>query len=235
MSFDDLIKYVGFLLTVVSLIIGVDYFIHKIALSLAIVLGAAVIFIFIYRFAFRHNRLFDLRIIYHEVKIDLQDAAGDLALHSRLTKFKCLKNGVVSFTDHMSADGGLEGVQVYPGVIEEIRKEGGDLFIRSNFGKVLKKGDEIEKTITANLKKSFTGRPEYWSVRIILPTKEFKLIVTFPKDRPYQSFRGYQRITSHEKICDIQPVETLINGRATLIWSVKNPEIKDVYKLIWDW
>lgn len=236
MNFDNIVKYSGFVLTVVSLIIGLDYFLHDRKLTLEITLFCSVTFLGLYyKFSRSDNISFDLKVSTHEVKIDLQDVHGDIAIHTRTTNFHCLKNGISSFTDHMSADGEFIEPHVYPGIIEEIRKEGGDLFVKTNFGHVLKKGENIEKVITAKLKNSFNGQPEYWSVRIILPTDEFRLIVIFHRDRPYKSFRGYRRVTSHESLTNIQPVETLISGRPALVWTVKNPVIKDVYKLLWDW
>ncbi|WP_345948863.1 hypothetical protein ABDD95_18625 [Mucilaginibacter sp. PAMB04274] len=236
MNFDNIAKYSGFVLTVVSLIIGLDYFLHDRKLSLEITAVCIIISVALYlKFNKKDAITFDLKVLTHEVEIDLQDVNGDLAIHSRKTKFLCLKNGVSSFTDHMSADGEFSEPKVHPGIIEEIRKEGGDLFVKSNFGHVLKKGESIDKKITAKLKNSFNNQPEYWSVRIILPTEEFKLTVIFHRDRPYRSFRGYRRVTSHETLTEIQPVETLISGRPALIWTVKNPVIKDVYKLLWDW
>lgn len=235
MDFEKIIKYSGFILTVVSLAVGIDYFLHDIWTSLAIMAVLAVFFFLIYLKQKTPDDLISLKVLNHEVKIDILDPTGSNALHSRKTKFLALKDRVTTFTDHMSADGELLNPRVTPGLIEEIRKEGGDLFVKTTFGKVLKKGDIVDKEITATLKNSFTNNPEYWSVRIILPTKEFKLVVIFPKDRVYNNYCGYQRITSHEKVADIQPVEAILEGRPALVWTVKNPKLKDVYKLVWNW
>lgn len=235
MDFEKVVKYSGFALTVVSLIIGIDYFIHNILISVSIIALASGISILAYFSIFRFNQTFGLRILNHEVKIDLQDTSGALAYQTRTTKFLALKDKITSFIDHMSADGDLEVSSVSPGTLEDIRREGGDLFLTTNFGKVLSKGEIIDKEIKTILKNTFESNPEYWSVRIILPTKEFKLIIIFPINRPYKNFRGYQRITSHEMIAETQPIETLISGRPALVWSVKAPKLKDVYKIIWEW
>lgn len=236
LEFDNLAKYAGFLLTVISLVMGFDYFIHNKVLSLGLTAGVAVIFLVGYLIYRKKDTIdFELRIASHEVLVDIQDIGGNLAIHKRKTKFICLKDGITTFTDHMSVDGKLLEPQVTPGLIEDIRAEGGDLFVKANFGRVLKKGDQIERQLSAKLSECFIGQPEYWSVRIVLPTDEFKLSVIFPIERPYKNYRGFRRITSHEMINKVQPQETLIEGRPALVWQVKFPVVKDVYKLVWDW
>ena len=176
-----------------------------------------------------------LRALEHHVKIDLLDSDGKRALQTRTTRFRSLTNGVRDFTDHLSADGAYENIEVEPGTIENVRREGGDLFITSNFERVLRKDEEVYRTIRATLVDSFVEQSEYWSVRIIVPTDEFTLTIIFPADRPCRSFHGYRRITSHEVLAGVQPERKMVEQRPAVEWRVEKPSLKDVYKLVWHW
>ena len=233
---DVLVKSISFLSAIVSLVVGGEAVVRNPIMGIILlIVGITAGAIFIYKYQQERKLPFELKVLNHEVVLDFQDPNGDFVIHSRKTCFKCLANEVTTFTDHMSADGEFKNPKVSLGTIEKVRREGGDLFITTNFGKVLYKNDVVERIIKADLLNSFHNKPEYWSVRIILPTDKFVLKVIFHKDRPYTSMIGYQRITSHERIAKIQPKQLLIDGRPGIEWEVLKPEVKDVYKLQWDW
>lgn len=233
---EKLVNLISLVSAVVGLVAGVktavdDVFIGYLMIGAALILVAYPVYLWLRR----RPEPYRLRAMEHTITIDLLDKTGTRAVQTRSTRFRSLVDGVDTFTDHMSADGAYEDLHVSTGAIEGTRREGGDLFITTRFERVLKKGDEAERTMSATLLNSFTGNPEYWSIRIVVPTDRFIIRVIFPIDRPCQSFQGLQRITSHEKLCEKQPVRAVINGRPALEWTVGRPDLKDVYKIVWHW
>jgi len=179
---------------------------------------------------------FELHLTSSLVTIDLLDSGGHEAIHTRNSTFVSMRDGVNGYTEHMSADGSAVDFTISPGSLENIRKEGGDLFLRRNFGRVLKRGDTITQILRHRLIDAFVDNPEYWSIRIVIPTTQFTLQVNFPPERPYRSFEGFHRVTAHENFCEVQPIEIAnTNGAKALTWTIPSPQVKDVYKLTWSW
>ncbi len=233
---EKLVNLLSLVSAVVGLVAGVKTAVDD-ALIGYLMIGAGLILVAypVYLWFRRRPEPYRLRALDHTITIDLVDKTGARAIQTRATRFKSLTDGVDTFTDHMSADGAYENLHVSTGAIESTRREGGDLFITTRFERVLKKGDEVDRTMSATLLDSFVGNPEYWSIRIVVPTDRFTIRVIFPLDRPCQSFQGLQRITSHEKLSEKQPTRAVINGRPALEWIVSQPDLKDVYKIVWHW
>ena len=179
---------------------------------------------------------YDVEFISHDVELDIRDPMGHIVIQTRRTRIRATRNNVETVTDHMSADGSANIPTVDPGIVKNVRREGGDLFVTSALGRVLRKGEEIDRTLTTTLTDSFAGSSEYWSVRIHHPMQRFTLTVKFPPERRPLTFRGMQRESTYEHLAETQPQLTVGAGGAWIIrWAVTSPTLKDVYKLEWNW
>jgi len=179
---------------------------------------------------------YDLEFISHDIELDIRDPAAHTVVQTRRTRMRATRNNVETVTDHMSADGSATIPTVDPGIVRNVRREGGDLFVTSALGRVLRKGEEIDRTLTTTLTDSFSGSSEYWSVRIHHPMQRFTLTVKFPPERRPVTFRGMRRESTYEDLAEIQPDITPGAGGASILrWTVVTPTLKDVYKLEWNW
>jgi len=179
---------------------------------------------------------FELSLLDNNISIIMCDPEGRRAIHERVATYLAMRDGVEGYTEHMSADGGFTDAEISPGNLGMVRREGGDLFARRNFGCSLNQGDVITQRLKHTVVDSFLDPDEgYWSIRIVLPSKQFTLKVVFHELRPYESFTGLYRVTSHENPYEVQPDEIMVDNKRALIWRVDSPNIKDVYKLAWTW
>lgn len=189
-----------------------------------------------YNLSLASDNPFELSLLDNNISIVMCDSEGAKAIHERVTTYLAMRNGVEGYTEHMSADGGFIDPEISPGSLGPVRREGGDLFARRNFDCSLNQGDIITQHLKHTVTDSFLDPNEgYWSIRIVLPSKQFSLKVVFNELRPYKTYSGLYRVTSHEYPHDVQPDEITVDNKKALIWRVDNPNIKDVYKLWWTW
>ena len=232
---DDLAKWLGIISGIVTLLLAVPAALGlgwwtRGALATAL-LGAAVALLIHLKSA-----PYDLEFIDHQIEIDLNDIDANKVLQIRKTRVRALRNGVETITDHMSADGEMSIPVVKPGVLKRITREGGDLYVESTLGHVLRKGEEVDREMTATLENSFlNSEAEYWNVRIHHPTQRFTLTVKFLNAKPPKNFRGIQRTSTYEKITSVQPKMTYSDGRPIVVWTVASPALRDLYRLDWNW
>lgn len=232
---DDVAKWLGIVSGVVTLLLAVPA-----ALGLGwwtrAVLGGALLGAVSAVLLYLKSAPYDLEFLDHRIELDLQDVNAGRVFQTRKTRIRALRNGVETVTDHMSADGGMSIPKVKPGVLKQINREGGDLYVESTFGHVLRKGEEVDREMTTTLENSFPdNQHEYWNVRIDHPTRIFTLSIKFSIAKPPKNFRGVQRTSTYEAVTPIQPQMTYSEGRATLVWSVPSPALRDLYKLDWNW
>jgi hypothetical protein len=222
---------------IVALILGLVTGIYTIATDLKqgllfIAVGVALAIAF---FLLKRGEPYQVRLLIYSVDIDIASKDALAVNQTRTYKIKALKSNVTKFVEHMSADGKMTSPTVDIGTIESIKTEGGDVFVHSNFGKPLAKGEEINRTLKLTLQDSFNGQKEYWGIRISHPTEAAQLTVRFPKDRPFKTYCGFVRMTTHEHVCDKQPEVRIIDSRQCLVWSILKPQLGEVYKVEWEW
>lgn len=232
---EDLAKWLGIASGVVTLLLAVPAALGlgwwtRTALGLALS-GFLVAVLIRFR-----SEPYDLEFVDHRVDLDMQDASCNKVLQTRKTRMRALRNGVETVTDHMSVDGGMSMPEVTPGVLKRVTKEGGDLYVVSSLGHVLRKGEEVEREMTFMLENSFpNAQEEYWNVRIHHPTQRFTLTIKFLSAKPPKSFRGIQRTSTYEKVPTIQPQMTYVGTRPVLTWTITSPALRDLYKIDWNW
>ena len=198
-------------------------------ISLPIVLGAAA-----YLYYLRQRDPFQFESIENDVTLDIVDKSGALVKYTKRSRISVIKNNTEYYTESMSVDGVLDSFEVTPGVVEEVRKEEGKVFVRSSFGRVLMKNDQIERTFHARFNNSFRNEREYWVQRQVYPTRRFVLNILFPQDRPYKHFQSKMIRGAYETDCT-QPQERIIDGRPALVWVIEKPGIKEDFKISWVW
>lgn len=232
---EQLAKWVGIGSGIATLILAVP----ALASMNAFLLGGVVIALTILGvslFTYFRADPYDIEFVSQDIELDVQDADAKRVVQTRRTRLRARRNQVETVTDHMSADGGMTMPEVDPGIVKNIRREGGDLFVTAALGRVLRKGQEIDRTLKTVLLNSFQQNSEYWSVRIDHPTQRFTLTVKFPPQRGPRTFRGLHRQSTYEQLADVQPeLAQGAGGTSTLRWTVLAPKLKDVYKLEWDW
>ncbi|MEM7677392.1 MAG: helix-turn-helix transcriptional regulator [Myxococcota bacterium] len=182
-------------------------------------------------------RTFDVEFVHRTVELDFISADARTVRQKRTARLRAIKGGILSFVDQLSTDGKIEDIKVRPGTYEHKRTEGGEMFLQVNFVRPLAFNDEIDVSMQFNLVDSFPDlREEYWSVRVNHPTDLVRLVLRFHPDRPFKTYRGYERFTSHEELYGVQPEALTSSGsRPTIDWKIEHPSVGCVYKLSWSW
>ena len=232
---EDIAKWVGIISGVITLLLAVPA-VLGFGTWVRAVLALAMLGVGYALFIYLRSAPYDIEFLDHRVELDIQDRTADKVLQTRRTRLRALRNGVETITDHMSADGGMSIPAVTPGTVKQITREGGDLYVCSTLGHVLRKGEEIEREMNTSLEKCFPeANAEYWNVRIHHPTQRFTLVVKFCPDRPPTNYRGIQRVSTYEKLTAVQPQISQSGGRPILTWTIQHPSLRDLYRLDWNW
>ena len=184
----------------------------------------------------RRSPKFDVEFVFREVELDFVTPDASRVRQTRQARVRARVPRVHSYVDHMSADGQIESLDVRPGTFEPMRTEGGDLFLRMMLVRPLNEGDETTVSMGFNLVDSFSHpTEEYWSLRVNHPTELTRLVVRFHPERPYRTYCGFERFTTHETVCDVQPTAANADGKPSLIWEIPQPGVGCIYKLRWSW
>jgi len=234
--FDDVAKWTSIMSGAVAILLAIPSLMSQGEVFKYGAIGGGVVMALALVMVFRRSP-YDLEFLEHIVELDIQEDSGRDAMQTRRTRLRALRSGVETVTDHLSADGEMSQIMVSPGVIKQVRREGGDIFLTSSIGRVLAKGETVERVLNIRMKDTFVqSDAEYWSVRVHHPMTRFTLRVAFPKTKSPKAVRGLHRVSTYEKLTDVQPKVSLgSDGRAVLLWTVQAPAIKDVYKVEWDW
>lgn len=179
---------------------------------------------------------FDIMFVHRTIELDLISKSANLVRQTKSARIKALVNNIAGYVDHMSADGRIGKIALNKGALKDERTEGGEIFLSLQFLRPLKIDEETDIRMSFDLHNSFRNlEEEYWSIRVTHPTDLVRLIVRFHPERPYRSYLGLERFTTHESICAMQPTNTTLNGKATLMWEIKSPSLGHTYKLSWKW
>lgn len=196
-----------------------------------ILVGVGLIILLI---VIRFHKPYGFESLSNDIVFDICDKSGSSVLYSKISIIRRLRKGALYYVEDMSADGSLDQLEVFPGKIVSVKEEEGKILVKTTFGRPTAKGEEFTRTFKCRFNDSFCEHTEYWVERQNYPTKEFCLTFLFPKDRLYKTFKAVKKIGTYEVKCQ-KPIETMVSSRAALVLKIRNPSLKDSYKLEWTW
>jgi len=178
---------------------------------------------------------YDIQINYRISEIFIEDIKGKKAIYRELARLQALRDGARTYVETFQSDGRIDSFFVEPGEIERIDNEEGFIYLYSNFGKILKKSEEIERKIECIYHDTFIDEEGYWVRHPSDPAIHLKIMLYFPKLRPFKSFKVKEKFSRYESVSRFKAISKVINERPCIIWELKHPDPDYRYKLEWIW
>jgi hypothetical protein len=206
----------------------------QIIVSLAVLVLATVFLIVL----FVQSRRPEFTIVSLDKKLVLQDVEGRRATFERKSREVAGFDGLRElWFRNIAADGTIENITVasIPGSQEtQTVKQLGLIHIRVLLNMPLKKGQEIETTLTYDILDSFVKPSEALIHVVNYRTRVLRIVIEFPAERPYRSavlkeiFGG-----TTARIISLGMPED--NTRRRLGAEIENPKLGANYELRWEW
>ena len=169
------------------------------------------------------------------VDIFLLATDGRTARYQKTANYLVDRDSVHSYREGVTGSGTVAGFSTLVGSVVETAQEHGFYISRIDLADILTKGYRFQNVFTANLYDCFTSNEEHWTQEIPRPTKHLTLRIHFPTGRPPKLVRCkvVEGVSTRQIKTDARITE--LSGEQGIIWDVKNPKLKDIYKLEWVW
>lgn len=137
--------------------------------------------------------------ISNQVIVDLVEPTGKLAYLCRKTHIKAMQP-ITQVFDRVTTDGELlnSSLTVCPGHITSVKKEDGAWIIETTLDETIQQGNQLFKTLFAELRNSFLSDSEYWMDRQLGLQSLTSIEIRFPKERPPISWIAHRTINYKE-------------------------------------
>jgi hypothetical protein len=169
------------------------------------------------------------------IDVFLMSTDGRTARYQKTTNYLVNRDFVHSYGEGVTGSGTVSGFSTLVGTIIETTREHGFYLSRIDLADLLSKGFQFQNIFTADLHDCFTSTEEHWTQEIARPTQQLTFRIHFPRGRPPKVVRckvvegvSSRQIRTGAKI-------TELSGEQGIIWDVRNPKLREIYKLEWIW
>jgi hypothetical protein len=175
-------------------------------------------------------------VLDYETTLELLDKGG---IHSKLQKKKkvrYLQDHVSTFQDHAWGDGKiLKNYQTSTGVLVDQYRSGYKTILLISLREEKNKGDVDSFNISWDIQRGFLKSDGFWDTDITQRTKQIRIHVIFPKDRPPR--RVIMKETNRQRTHYLgdEYRKKLADGRVKVTWEKKNPRLYEHYLMKWRW
>jgi len=177
-----------------------------------------------------HN--FTFHKLHHFIKI--HDVQGRLATWRKVTTVTPLHPGIDLWRDEQfHATGKMRFVSSEPGVIDEVRRDGGTLSVITRFRTPLEPGIVIAKALEIEVLESSCGPEEDFSWILMGDFEEFGMHLVIPPERPFKETPAVSYMLSTQE-CRI-PTVSISEKRNAVDFVVRPPIQGAKYMLKWKW
>jgi hypothetical protein len=169
------------------------------------------------------------------VELFLLDDEGRCAKYQKTSHYIVNVARLSAYDEGITTTGEALNSSTLFGTIEEIRKEHGFYVCRIDFGDVYDKGMRFTNVFRAELKNAFLDSEEHWTQEIAFPTKHLTIRVHFPPNRRVKTVRCkiVEGLASRQ-IKTGARLAGLIDDDC-VVWEIREPKVKDIFKLEWVW
>lgn len=175
-------------------------------------------------------------ILDYDANLELLDHKGKRAIFKRRQQVKFLQDNVIAFQDYAWGDGDiLVDYSCRPGTAVDRYREGNQWNILISLRETKSLGDVIDFYTERVIKNGFTNEEEWWQVKIRHQTKQFKLVVIFPPNRPCRRAILFQEGQNRTTVLDGNHLVHLPDGRQQLVWETNKLKRGDTYTFKWKW
>ena len=147
-----------------------------------------------------------------------------------------LQDNIIAYQDQGWGDGeSLLNYQCSPGVVVDQYRPGHKTYTLISLRGRKQRGDEDEFRIQWELRQAFTRTQEQWETEINHRTRQVRVRIVFPKDRP--PIRAWQEgaLRHRTQLLDDSLLAQLPDGRWQIAWDVDRPRLHERYVIRWEW
>jgi len=175
-------------------------------------------------------------VLSYQSTLELKDNRGEKAVLQKNEKVCYLQNNILAFQDQAWGEGKiLQGYRCSPGVAVDFYRAGHKTLILISLREVKHRGDEDNFIFEWGIRNGFLRDAESWETEVSHRTKQLKIQVIFPKERPPKSavlIEGVRR-RSHE--ISHKNKKRLPDGRWRISWKTSKPRLYERYIIKWEW
>lgn len=185
-------------------------------------------------FSLRRDGVYE--ILDYNSTLELVDSKGKTAVFKRTQKVKFLQDNVITYQDHAWGDGNLfADYACSPGVAVDRYQEGSRWNVLISLQETKSRGDVVDFHIERQVKNGFTKPEEWRQTEIQFPTKQLRLAIIFPKERPCQRAVLLEKNRNRSMPLGPKHFSALPDGRQMLSWEKRNPVRHEMYTIKWRW
>ena len=175
-------------------------------------------------------------VLDYETKLELLDAAGELARYTKHQKVKFLQDNVIAFQDQAWGDGEIfVDYQCSPGFPVDHYRDGNKYRVLISLRETKNRGDIETFHIERTIRNGFVRTIEDYQVDVDHNTRKLSLTVVFPKERIPKRVKVMEQKTQRSQDLSIEDLETLPDGRRQITWATEKPKLFQSYVLRWEW
>jgi hypothetical protein len=172
----------------------------------------------------------------YETTLEILDKKGRHAVLTKKEEVKFLQNNIIAFQDQAWGSGKiLIGYKCSPGFPVDFYQFAHKTYVLISLRDVMNKGDITKFNIRWKVKDGFQKLNGFWSTDINHCTKQMKVIVIFPKERPPLKCMAVESNSQRIKELPNEAIVRLPNKRWQVTWEKKNPRLYEHYVLKWEW
>ena len=175
-------------------------------------------------------------VIDYESTLEIVDRRGDTAVLRRREVIRFLQDNVVAIHDHAWGDGQIfADYQCQPGTPVDFYKDGSKFNVLISLRETKNRGDVMEFWVERTIRQGLLQQIEWLETEIDHRTKDLRLSIIFPKERPCRRATVSKRSTGKARVLSQKHFALLPDGRQKLTWETKNPKLHDRYSIRWMW
>ncbi len=175
-------------------------------------------------------------VLDYETTLELHDRKGKRATVRKREKVRYLQDNIIAYQDQAWGDGDiLLNYRCTPGTPVDFYRPGRKTYILVSLREVKNQGDIDEFNFEWGISNGFLRVKEIWETEVRHRTKQLKIQVIFPKERPPMSVSLVEDTRQRTHALDKKAKTRLPDGRWLVSWETHRPKLHEIYTIKWEW
>ncbi len=172
-------------------------------------------------------------ILVFETILELKDTEARISKHQQV---KFLQENIIAFQDYVWGDGEVfEAYRCTPGIVVDRYQDGDRWNVLISLRETKNAGDITDFRIERTVRNGFTQNKEWFQMEIRHQTRQLKMSIIFPKQRPCKRAVLQERSRHHPTPLGQEHFVTLPDGRQLLTWETEKIQQFEIYTIKWTW
>jgi len=175
-------------------------------------------------------------VLEYESTLELMDCKGKQAIFRKREKVRYLQDNIIAYQDQAWGDGEiLLNYRCLPGTPVDLYQPGRKTYILVSLREVKNQGDIDEFNIEWGIADGFVREDEIWETEVRHRTRQLKIRVIFPKERPPLRVSLVEGTRPRIFSLDERDKTRLADGRWLISLVNENPKLHEIYTIRWEW